>query len=369
MRKLIIISCALACFLAFGGFKLPDFVEKIIYFGQSRDESAARIFNMANEAMIKGDDGVAIALFYKILEEYPGFRKYRDDVLYRLGNLLFKAERYDEAERVYSEFAAKYSKSRRIKKVYERLIQIYAGELRNEAKAQEIRDMYAGRFGKSPTLKNIDKTMVLLTGQEGKAEVLRLEPKDMRVSKIVVMPEFEREFFPVRHHIKKKSKSPNNRYFAERVKVKKNYYLYIVDRKTGKRKRVKSSKNGYAPQWSWNSRYVAFTSMNWAKMERDIKIYDLKRRRTRTLFTGKQIEPLLCFSPDNSKIGFWYRGQMWVMNTSGSLMGLLSKELAGKDIRLMAWGREGDKILMRKRAKQKKYYVLSLGRREIEIVK
>ena len=103
--------------------------------------------------------------------------------------------------------------------------------------------------------------MTLLDEEYGQSPILMLDPRDITVQKVTKSETFDKEFFPVRNYLRKKVKSPDNKYTVERRKVRKKYSLYLTNLSTGKTRKVKYSKNGYAPQWSWNSRYIIFTHL------------------------------------------------------------------------------------------------------------
>ena len=111
MRKFLTITAAIVVFFFVSAFNVQDLIDTFIPSPKQErptGNTPERIFNMATEAMVKGDDAVAIELYYKLVEDYPAFKKYRKDILYRLGNLLYKTERYEEAERIYRTLSTKY---------------------------------------------------------------------------------------------------------------------------------------------------------------------------------------------------------------------------------------------------------------------
>src|SRR5450759_5379025 len=106
------------------------------------DKSPENLFNLATEAMVKGNDAMSIDLYYKLIDSYPDFNKYRADSIFRLGMLLYKTERYDEAEKTFVLFAEKFKNDGRLRTVYEKLIYIYMQDFHDENRAQGIRDLY-----------------------------------------------------------------------------------------------------------------------------------------------------------------------------------------------------------------------------------
>ncbi len=334
-------------------------------------DTAEHIFNMANEAIARGDEAVAIDLFYKLNQDYGAFKKYRADVLYRLGTLLYKTERYDESEKVLSMFVSKFQQDARLKKAYEMLLYIYMQETHDEAKAQKVRDQYAGKFGNNPTLKQIDKTMTVLSGETQEASaLLALDAVNIGIIGSAAVNGYDREFYPVRNYILKSVRSPDGKFTVEKKKKAGNYYLYIDQLPAkGQPIRIDKSSGGYAPQWSWDSKYVVFTSMDWATDERRVRIYDVKKKVARDLFSAPGLEPLLCISPDSSKIIFTYNGKLWIMNSNGNGVSLLSKSMSAKKMWMIAWAREGGRIIYSNKSDKSLYYECRLGRREIEAIK
>jgi Tol biopolymer transport system component len=108
--------------------------------------------------------------------------------------------------------------------------------------------------------------------------------------------------------------------------------------------------------------------MDWRNNERKIKVYDTEAKTTRELFSAKGVGPLLCVSPDSRKIIFTYRDKLWIMNSNGNSITLLSKNVDVKDIRMIAWSREGDSVIFSKKNEKETYYQCEFGRREIEAV-
>jgi len=337
---------------------------------KEQTESPERLFNLANEAMIKGENNIAIELYYKIIEQYPEFKKYRSDTLYRLGTLLFKAERFEEAEKVFQQLVLKYKNYPRIKNVYEKLLYIYIQELPNSDKAEKIKEIYKLKFKNADRIEEIEKTSVLLSSKEEKSNLLFLSPSEIEVKKIEKIQDYDSEFFPVISTLDLKVFSPDKRYIVERKKENDTYFLFITDVKNNKTKKINESKNGFGQQWSWDSKYIVFTVMNWATKERAIKLYNIKDNSMKTLFTGKEIGDLLCFSPDSSKIAFWYYNNLWIINRTGKNMSLICKAVKDENIIIMSWEREGNKILVGKKISDKiNYYLLYLGRKEFIITK
>ncbi len=333
-------------------------------------ESPERLFNLANEAMIKGDKNIAIELYYKILERYPDFKKYKSDILYRLGMLLFKSERYEEAEKIFQQLITKYKNYSKIKTVYEKLIYIYIQELPDPGKAQKIKEMYKAKFKDDVKFNNIEKTTVLLNYEEKKDELIKLDASEIEIKKIEKIKNYDTEFFPVQTVLDLKVFSPDRKYFVERKKVNDRYFLFLTDVSKNKTRKITGAENGFGQQWSWDSKYIVFTVMNWATKERSIKLYDIKKDYIKTLFTGKNIGDLLCFSPDNSKIAFWYYNNLWIINRTGKNMSMICKVIKGENSFMMAWSREGDKILIgQKILNSINYYLFYLGRKEFIITK
>jgi tetratricopeptide (TPR) repeat protein len=339
---------------------------------EASGDTPEHIFNMANEAMSKGDDAMAIELFYKLDQQNSGLNKYRSDLVFRLGTLLYKTERYDEAEKALGRFVSRYPDSPDVKKALEMLLYIYMQELHDEARAQKIRDVYAKKFGDSPTLKQIDKTktVVFSDAQEASA-LLSLDASAIALTGGAQKSDsFDKEFFPVRNYVLKSVKSPDGKYTAEKVKKSGGYYISMSSSDGSiKGLKVENSSGGYSPQWSWDDRYLLFTAMNWNGNERRIKIYDLAKKSTRELFKAPGVEPLVCISPDGSKIVFSYNGKLWIMNRDGNNISLLSKTVDAKQLWMIAWSREGGSLLFSKKDDRNAFYTCRLGRREIEAIK
>ena len=354
-----VILAAALCLAAAGCQKTPSAADL--------NQSPETVFNMATEAMVKGNDALAIDLYYKLDKSYPSFKKYRADTLYRLGTLLYKTDRFDEAEPVFAKFAEKCKDDDRLRKVYEKLIEIYVQDLHDEDKAQAIRDLYAKKFKESPVLKQIDKTMNVLSVNEGSGSaLLAMDSGNIGIIKMQKTDEIDREFYPVRNYVLKSVKSPDGKLIVEKQKLDGNYYLFFGP--IGSRMaKIGGSSGGYAPQWSWNSKYIYFTSMNWQKKERKIKVFDTAGKNTRELFSAKGVGPLLCISPDSKKIVFTYLDKLWIMNSTGNSVTLLSENINAGDIRMIAWSREGDSIIFLKKNEKETYYQCEFGRREIAI--
>jgi outer membrane protein assembly factor BamD (BamD/ComL family) len=332
-------------------------------------EAPEAIFNKANDAMVKGEYSTAIELYYQLLSNYKDFKKYRDDILYRLGLLLYKTERYDEAEKVLTNLINKYKNYKKIKNAYIMLLYIYLQEFKDEAKANKIKELYEKNYGADDFIQNMNKTLVLLKiGSQDSLNLLKLSEKDIVIINEKKVENFDREFFPVLNYEDKIKESNSKKMVVERKKTKEGYYLFLKNKATGETKKINGSKNGYAPQWAWDDRYILFTSMDWDNEERKIKIYDIKNDKSFLIFKGKNIEPILCFSPDSSKIVFGYMNKFWIINKTGANISLLHKDIKAKDIVLMAWARDCDKILYKKN-KEKFYHILQLGKREIELFK
>ncbi|MCX8093133.1 MAG: tetratricopeptide repeat protein [Candidatus Goldbacteria bacterium] len=333
-------------------------------------ETPERLFNLANEAMIKGEKEIAIELYYKILEKYPDFKKYRPDVLYRLGILLFKSDRYEEAEKIFQQLITKYKNYPKIKNVYEKLIYIYIQELPDPAKAEKIKEIYKTKFKVGNKLDEIEKTSILLNSKEIYHEIFKLDVSEIETIKVEKVHSYDREFFPVQSFLDLKIFSPDRKYFVERKKENGVYFLFLTDVSKNKTSKIKDSENGFGQQWSWDSKSIVFTVMNWSTKERKIKLYNIKNNNTKIIFTGKNIGDLLCFSPDNSKIAFWYSDALWLINNTGKKMSMICKKIKGNNIVMMAWSREGDKILVGKKMDDNiDYYIFYLGRKEFIITK
>lgn len=329
--------------------------------------SPESIFNMATDEMMNGNDALAIDLYYKLVDYYPDFSKYRADSMFRLGTLLYKTERYDEAEKIFGLFADTYGNDSRLKMVYEKLLYIYMQEFHDEERAQIIRNLYANKFKKSEVLSEIDRTINVLSMDDtiGSA-VLAMDASEISIIQTLKMEEIDKELFPVRNYILKSVKSPDGKYMVEKKEDKGNNYLYFGASEMNTLK-IGGSLGGYAPQWSWNSRYIVFTSMNWQKKERKILIYDLKERVIRKLFTGKGVGPLLCISPDSTKIVFSCSNKLWIMKINGDKATLLSSTVNAKNIRMIAWSREGGSIIFSKKNEYNRYYFCKLGKKDSAI--
>jgi tetratricopeptide (TPR) repeat protein len=335
--------------------------------GNNRRETPEHVFNMANKALSQGDDAAAIDLFYRLEQEYPGFNKYGADILIRLGTLLYKTERYDEAEKTLAVFVSKYRQDNRVKKACEMLLYIYIQETHDGVKAQKMRDFYAKSFGDSATLMEIDRTRSVLFSESSKTpEFLRLDAADIGIPGA---PEasraYDTELFPVKNLISQSVKSPDGKYMVESRETDGTAYLYI-SRVDGKMKRVKltGSSRGYAPQWSWDNRYVVFTSKKMSSGERAIKVYDVRNNTTMEVFRGRPVEPLLCVSPDSSKIIFCYNGRLWIMNRDGNSVCLLSKAVKVRKLSMTAWSKDGGLVIFSTDGDGDRFYTCRLGRRD-----
>jgi tetratricopeptide (TPR) repeat protein len=329
-------------------------------------KSPENLFNLATEAMVKGNDVLSIDLYYKLIDSYPDFNKYRADSIYRLGMLLYKTERYDEAEKILALFAAKFKNDDRLRNVYEKLIYIYMQEFHDEQRAQSVRALYAEKFKESPVLKDIDKTInILSTDEKTGSAVLAMNAGNIGIIKMLKTGEIDREFFPVRNYVLVSVKSPDGKFAAEKREFSGDYSLFF-GAIGSKMQRIEGSTGAYAPQWAWNSKYIFFTSMDWRSKERRIRVYDTAGKKTRELFRAKGVGPLLCISPDSAKIVFTYLDKLWIMNSGGNSVALLSKNIDVKDISMIAWSREGDSIIYSKKNEKDVYYLCKLGRREIE---
>jgi tetratricopeptide (TPR) repeat protein len=366
MRKNIVVAAAAAAISLFlCGFDFFGLIK-----ANPDGETAERLFNTANEAMIKGNSTQAIELYYRLIEKHPEFRSYRADALYRLGTLLFKAERFEEAEKILQMLANKYKNYPQIRTAYEKLLYIYVQELRDNKRAKKVREIYEKKFGKSRVLENADKTEnILNTSGAGGFEILKMTPSEISVTGVEESGSYDEEFFPVKCVISNSASSPDRKFILERKKKNSKYFLYISG--GGKKAvRINGTKNGFGPQWSWDNRYVVFTAMDWDLKERQLKILDVGKNVVRNLFAASAVEPLTCLSPDGSLAAFWYLDGLWLANKSGISVSLISKKVNGKDVFMMAWSREGGKILVGKKIKgQERYYICTLGRKEFIIVK
>jgi len=351
MRKRIFFS-VIACF---------TFVSIML----ALDETPEHIYNMATDAMAKGEDAVAIQLFYKVTEQYSDFKKYRPDARFMLGQLLFKTERYDEAEKVFTDIVSKYKKYSKIDKVYEYLIYIYSEEFNDNEKAKKIRALYAKQFGQDTTLANIDRTIELL-GKEKNYDILKLDASEIEISRAEEADDFQPDIFPVLCYEKDKPTTLDKTMVIERKPVEGLYYLFIENANKNDERKIPDSKNGYMPQWSWDKKYVIFTSMNWKTMSRSIKLYNVEKNKTKILFKSQKIEPILCFSPDSSKILFIYQNFPWLINRDGGIISKISNDFKVKDIFVSAWANDGDKILVKEGKSGSKYKIFFLAKRELK---
>jgi hypothetical protein len=327
-------------------------------------DSAESVFNAATEAMVKGDDPSAIMLYYSLVNDYPSFKGYKSDIYYRLGTLLYKTERYDEAEKIFVKFSEKFGGDSRLKNVYEKLINIYVQEFHDDAKAQKIRDAYAKKFGGTPTLQAIDNTINVLQSEDSdSAGVLALDASSVLVEKLEKSASLDRDVFPVCGVISAGVKSPDGKFYTE---IKKNYLYYGA---AGERSsRIPESRGASAPQWSWDSRFVVFTTAAGRAGPRHIKVYDSKKGKTSDIFWAKGVSPMLAVSPDpgTSKIIFCYNSRLWIINRDGSSVSLLDKHRACADPGMMAWSKDGGKLIFSRKNDPDTFYICSLGRRYVE---
>lgn len=367
-RKAAAVTAAACFFFLLCGFTLFG----INFWGQDASgETPEHLFNTANENMVKGNDAAAIELYYRILEQYPDFKDYRADVLFRLGSLLFRMERFEEAEKAFRLLADKYGGYPEIRKAYERLLYIYVQEFHDDKKAAKIRETYVKRFGDSEVLEDIDRTTAILDSQAGSSGVLKLSPAELEVKRVDESGRFDGEFFPVRSYIDRAAESPDRKFTAGREKAGNGYGLYVAGAGGGKKEIINGGRNGYAPQWLWDGSGMIFTTMDPGSSVRYIKRWDMAGKTVKTLFRAKNIGPLTCVSPDGSKIAFWYGDVLWVINGSGSSVSLIGSRVTGKNSFMMAWSSDGDKILIgyRTPAGKDMYAVCGLGRKDFGIVR
>jgi hypothetical protein len=268
--------------------------------------------------------------------------------------------------------ADKYPDYAEIQKTYERLMYIYVQEFHDNNKAGKIREIYEKHFGNSEVLEDIDKTVAILNGPAaGNPDALKLDPADLEVVKMDESERFDGEFFPVQNSINNGAGSPDKKYMVERKKENSKYYLFISELNGDKSVKMEGSRNGFAPQWLWDGSGIVFTAMDWGTGIRYIKLYNAAKKTVRTLFGAKAIGPLTCISPDGSKIAFWYKAGLWVMNNTGSSISLIGSRVQEKNVFIMAWSREGDKILLgyKTQAGQESYVLCGLGRKDFVIGK
>lgn len=363
MKKALVMAAVLSAWLMFSGF---DFLG---LFGKTQaGETPERLFNMANEAMIKGKNTEAIDLYYRLIEKHPEFKTYRADALYRLGTLLYRAERFEEAEKILSMLAVKYRNYVEIRVVYEKLLYIYAREFRDNARAKKIREIYEKRYGKGKVLLDADKTERILNAAGG-SDILKMPPPEIGVVSVEESDSYDAEFFPVKCVLKNVSVSPGRSMTLERKKNGGKYFLFVSA--AGKKAvRLKGTKNGFAPQWSWDDKYASYTAMDWAMKERYVKLYSAEKGASKNLFAARDVGPLTCPAPDASLVAFWYLDGLWLVNRSGISVSLITKKVSAKDVFMMAWSRDGDKILVGRKIKgRERYYTCNLGRKEFIIVK
>ncbi len=319
------------------------------------------VFNAANTAMLKGEDQIAVELYYKLLKNYPTFKRYKPEILSRLGNLLYKTEVYEEAEKILQILVSKYPRYKDIDKAYEELLYIYVEENKDKAKAKIIRDAYARKIGNPTALTDIDRTIALMT--EGKmAELLSLDASMICINGMRSSSVFDPNVFPVKNYIKKEAVDYSGETTVIRMKQKGAYGLFI---KKGNAvvARIKNSKNGYAPQWSWDGKFLVFTAMNWETRERSVKVCNLEKGLyAESIFSGKNVEPITSISADASKIIFVYAGKPWIINRDGTNRTLLDKKIKIKNPEFIAWAKTGDKIVFFEE-NASEYMVYSLGKK------
>ncbi len=364
MKKIILYAAA-ACLavvaMSCGGRGAP-----------SGAENPERIFNLATEAMVKGEDAAAIELYYKIVENYPAFKKeYRADAVFRLGSLLYKAERYDEAEKIFDMFIVKHKGHKGVKKAYEMLLTISVSVTKNSAKAAKLKAEYSKLFGDPEKIKSIERTMTMLEDKPkmaGKfAEVLSLEVKDIEASTVREAADFDREFFPVINARSDSAKSHDNKKTVLRKKYNKKYYLFLKDNASNKERRLKGTLNAVSPQWSWDGRLISYTVLNPEKRERSVVLYDIAAQKAKVLFSASGIQRLTAFSPDGSKVAFYYRDRLWLVSAKSYSVGLLTDKVTEKNASLMAWSGDGSMILSG--SGEGGYRIYRLARREFIITK
>ncbi|PKL92534.1 MAG: hypothetical protein CVV21_01900 [Candidatus Goldiibacteriota bacterium HGW-Goldbacteria-1] len=305
-------------------------------------ESPEALYNRANEQAAIGDSAAAIDLFYRVIEDYPKFT-YAADAMYRLGNLLYRTERYEESERVFNALAGKFKNYKHLDKVYEKLIHIYVEVYPDNAKADAIRDRYKKRFGITPVLTAIDKTLTILKSDEQQgAKILALDAHLITAGRVSVVSRLEKEVFPLRNYILAEAYSADRKYMVKKDGGKKQKNLVIYNAAGKKVKVIKQSAGGQAPQWSWDGRYIGYTILT--KNVRKIMVYDVKKNKVRKLFSGKNVEPMLLFSPEGGKIVFIYNGNPWIMEKTGNNISFLGT-VKLKKVVMAAWSQYGEKLI------------------------
>ncbi|MEI7639976.1 MAG: hypothetical protein WCJ46_00490 [bacterium] len=322
------------------------------------------VFNAANTAMLKGEDQIAVELYYKLLKDYPTFKRYKPEILSRLGNLLYETEGYEEAEKILQILVSKYPQYKDIDKAYEELLYIYVEENKDKTKAKIVRNAYARKIGNSAALTDIDRTIALMT--DGKmTEVLSLDASVICITGRRSSSVFDTDVFPVKNYIKKEAVDYSGETTVIRMKQKGAYGLFIKKGKTTA-VRIKNSKNGYAPQWSWDGKLFVFTAMNWETNERSVKVCNLEKGLyAESIFSGKNVEPITSISADASKIIFVYAGKPWIINCNGTNRTLLDKKIKIKNFEFIAWSKTGDKIVFFEETAPE-YIVYSLGENKYE---
>ena len=187
-------------------------------------ESPEHIYNMANNFMRQGDYPRAIECFYMLDEHYKGYKDYKCEVLSRLGWLLYETERYDEAEKVLSDFIMNYSKSsdrESLKKACAQLMYIYMQEMQDAVKVNAVRSFYVARFGEDRFIEELDKTIAVLKLGILESSLLKLNPKELTIKSQETTLEIDREFFPILNSIKRSVRSPDKRMIVERKRDEK----------------------------------------------------------------------------------------------------------------------------------------------------
>lgn len=335
-------------------------------------DTPERIFNTATEAMVKGDDAAAIELYYQITEGYPNFKKeYRADALFRLGKMLYRAERYEEAEKNLETLIAKHKNYSGLKQAYEMLLQINISVTKNSAKAAALKAEYKKLFGDYEKIKAIDRTIGILQEKPFTrgtySEVLSLEVKDIEASSVKETADYDPEFFPVVNFKGNSALSSDKKHSVSRKKYNKKYYLFIKDSASNKERRLKGTLNAASPAWSWDGAKLTYTVSVPEKRERAVFAYDIGKEKAVQLFSASGVGVLTAVSPDGSKVAFTYRQRVWLVSVKTLSVGLISDKTLPKPADRLAWSRDGSMILSG--FADGKNMIYTLGRREFVITK
>lgn len=201
-------------------------------------------------------------------------------------------------------------------------------------------------------------------------QILQLDAVRMSVGKVESVSSFDpARFRHIQRYVPKgeddKITSPDGKQQLWRGKTSQGYYLYLsdFDGPRGKHdQKIKDCKNAFQPSWSFDSKRVLYSAINWKNGKRSLVIYDLETKKKREVFSSRKgVGAMAAFSPDGSKIVFTYFDELWMMNSDG--IGRTNVNLREcikipvKEASLLAWSADGSQLAYQ-----------PLGAREIYII-